>query len=83
MWLETERHLEVTTNRINDLPIDLPAGSWLVGPPLDKSVYKMLVSKQKGFLESQNTERRNAFSQMSMPLFKLLTSALLLAMYLG
>jgi ATP-dependent RNA helicase DDX60 len=70
MWLETERRLEITTNRINDLSIDqsekdrlllvLPAGRNKVGPPLDKSVYEMLVSKQKGFLESQNTERRNA-----------------------
>jgi ATP-dependent RNA helicase DDX60 len=72
MWLETERRLEITTNRINDLPIDqsekdrlllvLHAGSWSnkVGPPLDKSVYEMLVSKLKGFLESQTTERRNA-----------------------
>merc|ERR1712032_348192 len=29
------------------------------GPALDKGVYEMLVSKQKGFHESQSMERRN------------------------
>ena len=29
------------------------------GPPLDKGVYEMLVSKQKGFKEEQSTARRN------------------------
>jgi ATP-dependent RNA helicase DDX60 len=72
MWLETEETLKRQTYLINDLPIDqnekdrlllvLPAATKEddVGPPLDKGVYEMLVSKQKGFLESQNTERRNA-----------------------
>jgi len=71
MWLETEKTLRDTTDLINSLDIDqsekdklllvLPAatedGSF--GPPLDKGVYEMLVSKQKGFLEEQDTELRN------------------------
>lgn len=71
MWLETEKTLLDTTTLINGLDIDqvekdklllvLPAATAEgdVGPPLDKGVYEMLVSKQKGFLEEQSTELRN------------------------
>lgn len=71
MWLETENTLRKQTRRIVDLDIDekekdrlrltIPAATEedQVGPPLDKGVYEMLVSKQKGFLETQSTERRN------------------------
>jgi hypothetical protein len=71
MWLETENTLRKQTQRINELDINqnqkdrllllIPAATEVddIGPPLDKGVYEMLVSKQKGFLESQGTERRN------------------------
>ena len=71
MWLETEKTLRVQTELINKLDIDekekkklileLPAAAEEndIGPPLDKGVYEMLVSKQKGFSEDQSTERRN------------------------
>merc|ERR1712078_362163 len=43
------------------LNLELPPSSEenSYGPPLDKGVYEMLVSKQKGFFEHQNSERRN------------------------
>jgi hypothetical protein len=71
MWLETEEKLREQTNLINILDIGqaekdilllpLPAGTTEddVGPPLDKGVYEMLVLKQKGFTENQDTNRRN------------------------
>jgi hypothetical protein len=71
MWLETEKTLRDQTARIESLDIDqkekdkllleLPAASedGNAGPPIDKGVYEMLVSKQKGFTEDQGTERRN------------------------
>jgi ATP-dependent RNA helicase DDX60 len=72
MWLETENVLRETTALIDSLDIDqqekeklfllLPAATSEddVGPPLDKGVYEMLVSKQKGFLEEQDTVTRNS-----------------------
>jgi ATP-dependent RNA helicase DDX60 len=71
MWLETEKSLADQTALINGLEIDqsekdrlllvLPAAvnGNDIGPPLDKGVYEMLVSKQKGFLPDQSIERRN------------------------
>merc|ERR1711935_83985 len=71
MWLETEDTLRKQKETIDDLDIpdkekaslnlELPPSSEEIsfGPPLDKGVYEMLVSKQKGFLEHQNSERRN------------------------
>jgi hypothetical protein len=71
MWLETEESLMKQRDIIDGLDIDesekekmkllLPpateAGS--VGPPLDKGVYEMIITKQKGFHEDQDQERRN------------------------
>ena len=71
MWLETEETLIRQRNIINKLDVDdseknkmnllLPpaseAGS--VGPPLDKGVYEMITTKQKGFRDGQSIERRN------------------------
>jgi hypothetical protein len=71
MWLETEARLREQTNLINSLDIGqaekdmlllpLPAATAEddAGPPLDKGVYEMLVLKQKGFSENQDTNRRN------------------------
>jgi ATP-dependent RNA helicase DDX60 len=71
LWIETEKILLQQTVLINGLDIDqsekdrlllsLPASTQEgdVGPPLDKGVYEMLVSKQKGFLDEHSTERRN------------------------
>jgi hypothetical protein len=71
MWLETEELLTNHHNKINSLNIDdsekakmtlspppaTTAGN--VGPPLDKGVYEMIITKQKGFREDQSLERRN------------------------
>jgi superfamily II DNA or RNA helicase len=71
MWMETEKNLRDQRSLIESLDIDeseknkmhleLPPGSGDddIGPPLDKGVYEMLVSKQKGFAEGQTTDRRN------------------------
>lgn len=71
MWLETEDILRKQKLLIDDLGIpneeksklnlELPVSSneGSCGPPLDSGVYEMLVSKQKGFHESQSMERRN------------------------
>jgi len=71
MWLETEDTLRKQKKLVDDLDIPdeekarlnlgLPPSSEEAsfGPPIDKGVYEMLVSKQKGFLEHQNSERRN------------------------
>jgi ATP-dependent RNA helicase DDX60 len=71
LWVETENRLHNQSTLIQSLDIDqnekdrillvLPAATAVdgVGPPLDKGVYEMLVSKQKGFLDEQSTERRN------------------------
>lgn len=71
LWLETEATLRNQKKIIDDLDIpedqkqlmqlEMPPGAeeGSFGPPLDKGVYEMLVSKQKGFREEQSTERRN------------------------
>jgi hypothetical protein len=71
MWLETEDILRKQNELIDglDVPEEEKAKLRLLmppaaekgssGPPLDKGVYEMLVLKQKGFNESQSTERRN------------------------
>lgn len=70
LWDTTEKHLREQTELINSLDISqgdkdslllkLPCGTSAddMGPPLDKHVYEMLISKQKGFAESQH-DRRN------------------------
>mmetsp|Transcript_88324 Transcript_88324/g.254816 ORF Transcript_88324/g.254816 Transcript_88324/m.254816 type:complete len:1259 (+) Transcript_88324:237-4013(+) len=71
LWLETEETLRKQKELVDSLDIpdedkaamqfDMPpaAEEGSFGPPLDKGVYEMLVSKQKGFREDQSTERRN------------------------
>ena len=70
MWLETESTLRAQKALIDSLDVDQsekdkmhlvipPASDDEVGVPLDKGVYEMLVSKQKGFTEEQDTIRRN------------------------
>jgi hypothetical protein len=71
MWIETEDTLRKQKELINGLDIPdqekaklnlaLPPSSeeGSFGPPLDKGVYEMLISKQKGFFEHQTSERRN------------------------
>jgi hypothetical protein len=71
LWLETEETLRKQKDLIDGLDIpddqkvllnfDMPPATEEggAGPPLDKGVYEMLISKQKGFLEGQTTERRN------------------------
>jgi len=71
MWLETEDTLRKQKKIIDDLDIPEEEKASLnlqpppssednsFGPPLDKGVYEMLISKQKGFLEHQNSECRN------------------------
>ena len=71
LWLETEATLRAQKELIDGLDIpddqksqmqlEVPPGAedGSFGPPLDKGVYEMLVSKQKGFHEGQSTERRN------------------------
>ena len=71
MWVETENTLRKQKELIDGfdipeeekaklnlaLPPSTEEGSF--GPPLDKGVYEMLISKQKGFFEHQSSERRN------------------------
>lgn len=71
LWLETEATLREQKELIDGLDIpedqkalmqlDMPpaADAESFGPALDKGVYEMLVSKQKGFRDDQSTERRN------------------------
>lgn len=71
LWLETEETLRKQKDLIDSLEIPQsekdamhlkipPASSEDDdGPPLDKGVYEMLMSKQKGFREDQSAERRN------------------------
>jgi len=75
MWLETEAALIKQQDLIDMLDIDesekakmrlvLPAGGGEndVGPALDKELYEMLVSKQKGFREDQPLDRRNEIKE--------------------
>jgi len=71
MWIETEETLrkqkllidglDIPEKEKEKLNLELPPASDenSCGPPLDKGVYEMLVSKQKGFNTNQNMERRN------------------------
>lgn len=71
MWIETENtfrkqkllidSLEIPDEEKAKLHLALPPGmkERSLGPPLDKGVYEMLVSKQKGFHPTQSSERRN------------------------
>jgi hypothetical protein len=71
LWLETEATLMKQKAIIDGLDIpdeqkalmnlEMPPASeeGAFGPPLDKGVYEMLISKQKGFRPEQTTERRN------------------------
>jgi len=71
MWLETEEILMDQRDKINALDIEdhekakmhlviPPAGAaGNAGPPLDKGVYEMIITKQKGFREDQSLECRN------------------------
>lgn len=71
MWLETEEVLMQQKELINGFdiaqsekdqmqlilpPAEKPGD---LGPPLDKGVYEMIITKQKGFREDQSLERRN------------------------
>uniref|UniRef100_A0A7S1BV22 Helicase ATP-binding domain-containing protein n=1 Tax=Corethron hystrix TaxID=216773 RepID=A0A7S1BV22_9STRA len=70
-WLETEKILRTQYDRISGLDIDqtykdemllsLPPATKNgdVGPFLDRGVYEMLSTKQKGFRPEQTIERRN------------------------
>jgi len=70
-WYETEdtlrkqklliEGLDIPDEEKAKLNLELPPASEenSSGPPLYKGVYEMLVSKQKGFHESQSMERRN------------------------
>jgi len=70
-WYETEdtlrkqklliEGLDIPDEEKAKLNLELPPASEenSSGPPLDKGFYEMLVSKQKGFHESQSMERRN------------------------
>ena len=83
MWLETEKTLRRQTELIESLDIDekekqklllpIPAATEDddVGPALDKGVYEMLVSKQKGFSEDQSVERRNELKNRIMRLSRI------------
>lgn len=71
LWMETEKALHEQRGLIESLGIpqsekDLMhlklepgSGDRDFGPSLDKEVYEMLVSKQKGFTDNQVLERRN------------------------
>lgn len=71
MWLETEEVLMNQKDKIDALDIDdsekakmnliLPpaAVAGNVGPRIDKGVYEMIITKQKGFREDESLERRN------------------------
>jgi ATP-dependent RNA helicase DDX60 len=71
MWMETERTLREQKATIDSLDIPQPEKDAMnlllppgtseddYGPPLDKGVYEMLVSKQKGFTDDQDITRRN------------------------
>lgn len=71
LWLETEKLLRDQQKLIESLDVDetekdqmhlkVPPASKDddIGIPLDKGVYEMIISKQKGFREDQSIERRN------------------------
>lgn len=71
LWHETEQILRKQKDLIDslDIPEEEKARMHLeippsteegnIGPPLDKGVYEMLTTKQKGFRDIQSSERRN------------------------
>jgi len=69
MWLETEttlsqqqriiQNLDIPQSEKDKMHLPIPPGVTDCGPPLDKGVYEMLVSKQKGFRDEQSAQRRN------------------------
>jgi len=71
LWLETEKSLRDQKAKIDALNVEQADKDLMylaippaeedndIGPPLDKAVYEMLVSKQKGFHEGQDMHRRN------------------------
>ena len=71
MWLETEStlrkqkeiidSLDIPQSEKDKLQLEMPPAveEGGIGPGLDKGLYEMIISKQKGFHESQSTERRN------------------------
>jgi superfamily II RNA helicase len=71
MWLETETTLQRQKEVIDAMDIsqhekdkmlfDMPPATEedSVGPALDKGLYEMIISKQKGFHQSQSNDRRN------------------------
>jgi len=71
IWLDTENILREQRDIINNLDIDesdkakmhlvLPPATEDkdVGPRLDKGVYEMIITKQKGFRDDQSLDRRN------------------------
>jgi len=71
MWMETEKSLRETRDRINSLDVDQASKDMMhlaippgkddddVGPPLDRGVYEMVICKQKGFRDDQTVQRRN------------------------
>jgi len=71
LWLETETSLREQRDLIESLDVEQSVKDQLhlvippalndddAGVPLDKGVYEMLVSKQKGFNDDQDSVRRN------------------------
>jgi len=71
LWLETEKilteqkelidSLEIPQEEKDKIHLSLPPATEKdsVGPALDKSVYEMVISKQKGFREGQSLAERN------------------------
>ncbi|KAL7466405.1 hypothetical protein ACHAXS_006704 [Conticribra weissflogii] len=71
IWLDTEKILREQRDIINNLDIDESEKAKMhlaippatedkdVGPRLDKGVYEMITTKQKGFHDDQSLDRRN------------------------
>jgi hypothetical protein len=71
LWLETEKVIMDQKTLIDSMDIDQSEKDKMhlgvspaekegdIGPPLDKGVYEMIIMKQKGFREDQDTARRN------------------------
>jgi len=71
LWLETEKSLRTQKNIIDGLDIPQSEKDKMnlaippaeeddhAGPPLDRGVYEMIIMKQKGFRDDQDTIERN------------------------
>mmetsp|Transcript_13603 Transcript_13603/g.18673 ORF Transcript_13603/g.18673 Transcript_13603/m.18673 type:complete len:1255 (-) Transcript_13603:141-3905(-) len=71
LWLETEKSLRAQKDIIDAIDIPQSEKDQMnlaippateddhAGPPLDKGVYEMIIMKQKGFRDDQDTEERN------------------------